>query len=121
MYYAWSKNSIPVDGEFGYVGNLPDDAEVFAFAYKEDERALNHICKPVKGRLKNGKYGGGRDKTFYEYKANGKDLKKNGVTIYARYFCDTYEEAVAGYNALIEKRIKYLRDETARLEDMLIR
>lgn len=57
MYYAWSKNIISIDGEFGYVQNLLDNAEVWAFAYKEDERALNLMCKPVKGQLKNGKYG----------------------------------------------------------------
>ena len=34
--------------------------DFWAFAYKEDERALNLMCKPVKGRIKEDKY-------FYEY------------------------------------------------------
>ena len=67
--------------------------DFWAFAYKEDERALNLMCKPVKGRIKEDKY-------FYEYKVNGEDLKKNGVTIYARLFANTYEEAVDGFNKL---------------------
>lgn len=87
--------------------------DIWAFAYKEDERVLNLMCKPVKGRIKEDKY-------FYEYKANGKDLKKNGVTIYARFFADTYEEAVEGFNKLVRTRIKSLKDEIYKLEDMLI-
>ena len=87
--------------------------DFWAFAYKEDERALNLMCKPVKGRIKEDKY-------FYEYKANGKDLKKNGVTIYARFFADTYEEAVEGFNKLVRTRISSLKDEIYKLEDMLI-
>ena len=87
--------------------------DIWAFAYKEDERALNLMCKPVKGRIKEDKY-------FYEYKVNGRDLKKNGVTIYARLFAGTYEEAVEGFNKLVRTRIKSLKDEISKLEDMLI-
>ena len=87
--------------------------DIWAFAYKEDERALNLMCKPVKGRIKNEKY-------FYEYKANGTDLKKNGVTTYAGFFADTYEEAVWGFNTLVRTRIRSLKDEIYKLEDMLI-
>ena len=65
----------------------------------------NLICKPIKGRIiKDG--GSFPSYNFYEYKANGKDLKKNGVTLYARFFTDTYEEAVEGFNMLVNKRIK---------------
>ena len=87
--------------------------DIWAFAYQEDERALNLKCKPVKGKIK-------EDKHFYEYKANSKDLKKNGVTTYARFFADTYEEAVEGFNKLIRTRIRSLKDEIYKLEDMLI-
>ena len=48
------------------------------------------------------------------------DLKKNGVTIYARFFADTYEEAVEGFNKLVRTRIRSLKDEIYKLEDMLI-
>lgn len=87
--------------------------DIWAFAYKEDERALNLMCKPVKGKIKEDNY-------FYEYKANGKDLKKNGVSFYARLFADTYEEAVEGFNKLVRTRIRFLKDEIYKLEDMLI-
>ena len=45
------------------------------------------MCKPVKGKIiKDGNY----TARFYEYKTNNKDLKKNGVSLYARFFTDTY-------------------------------
>lgn len=88
--------------------------DIWAFAYKEDERATNLMCKPVKGRISDGY-------NFYEYKANGKDLKKNGVSIYARFFTDTYEEAVKGFNMLVNKRIDYLQKEIIKLDNMLIK
>lgn len=87
------------------------DGDVFAFAYLEDERATNFFCKPVKGRI--------IDHVFFEYKKNG-ELKKNGVSCYARIYADTYEEAVEGFNILIQNRIKRLKEETNRVENLLI-
>lgn len=115
MYYTWNVNYFLLDTDVNDIKNFPDNKDIWAFAYKEDERALNYICRPVKGRIKK------KDKYFYEYKVNGKDLKKNGVSFYARYFADTYEEAAAGFNALINRRIGSLEDEIAKLEDMLIK
>lgn len=89
--------------------------DIWAFAYKEDERATNLMCKPVKGRIVKS------DNNFYEYKANGKDLKKNGVTLYARFFADTYEEAAEGFNMLVNKRIDSLQKEIIKLDNMLIK
>lgn len=100
------------DGHTCNVREVSSDKDIWAFAYKEDERATNLMCKPVKGRIK--------DEYFYEYKVNGKDLKKNGVTLYARYFADTYEEAVKGFNALVNQRIESLRREINKLENMVI-
>ena len=57
----------------------------------------------------------GNDKYFYEYKVNGKDLKKNGVSLYARYFADTEKEAIKGFNALLNKRINSLTEEIDKL------
>ena len=73
-------------------------------------RKINLMCKLVKGRISDGY-------NFYEYKANGKDLKKNGVSIYARFFTDTYEEAVEGFNMLIDS----LQKEIIKLDNMLIK
>lgn len=87
------------------------DGDVFAFAYLEDERATNFFCKPVKGRIV--------DFMFYEYKKNG-ELKKNGVGCYARIYADTYEDAVKGFNILIQNRLKRLKEEINRVENLLI-
>ena len=105
--------------EIGNIGNIENEStnkDFWAFAYKEDERATNYMCKPVKGRIKGENY-----KIFYEYKINGRDLKKNGVSLYARYFADTYEEAVKGFNILIQRRIDSLTKEIGRLQDMLVK
>ena len=88
------------------------DGDVFAFAYLEDERATNFFCKPVKGRIDG--------YMFFEYKKNG-SLKKNGVGIGARIYADTYEEAVEGFNALVNARIKKLREEISKVEELLIK
>ena len=79
--------------------------------YREDERATNFFCKPVKGRIDG--------YMFFEYKKNG-ELKKNGVGIGARIYADTYEEAVEGFNILIQNRIKRLKEEINRVENFLI-
>ena len=104
-------------GTFENLQNIDEEhynKDIYAFAYKEDERATNLMCKPVKGRISDGY-------NFYEYKANGKDLKKNGVSIYARFFTDTYEEAVEGFNMLVNKRIDSLKKEIIKLDNMLIK
>ena len=78
------------------------------------------MCKPVKGRIvKSGD--SFPSYNFYEYKANNKDLKKNGVSLYARFFTDTYEEAVKGFNMLVNKRIDSLQKEIIKLDNMLIK
>lgn len=93
--------------------DIPMNKDVWAFAYKEDDRALNYICRPTKGRIKDDKY-------FYEYKVNGRGLKKNGVSLYARYFADTYDEAVEGFNTLVQNRINLLNGEIEKLQHMLV-
>lgn len=56
---------------------------------------------------------------FYEYKKNG-ELKKNGVSVDARIYADAYEEAVEGFNILIQNRLKRLKEEINRVENLLI-
>ena len=62
MYYA--VGSLEFDNPFDCSIHVPIDKDIWAFSYKEDERALNLICKPVKGRIKDDGY----IKYFYEYK-----------------------------------------------------
>lgn len=90
---------------------IEDNKDVYGFAYLEDERAINLFCKPVKGQIVGS--------MFYEYKKNG-SLKKNGVGIGARIYADTYEEAIEGFNILIQNRIKRLKEEINRVENFLI-
>ena len=90
---------------------IEDNKDVYAFAYLEDERARNFFCRPVKGRIV--------DCMFYEYKKNG-DLKKKGVGCFARIYADTYEEAVEGFNTLVNTRIKKLKEEIGKVESLLI-
>ena len=110
-------------GTFENLQNIDEEhynKDIWAFAYKEDERATNLMCKPVKGRIvKSGD--SFPSYNFYEYKANNKDLKKNGVSLYARFFTDTYEEAVEGFNMLVNKRIDSLQKEIIKLDNMLIK
>ena len=88
------------------------EKDLYGFAYKEDDRNLTYFCKPIKGRIKYS--------YFYEYKRDGKTLKKNGVSIYARYFADTYDEAVKGFNTLINRRIEKMTNKIEELKLMLI-
>lgn len=117
MIYATRNQYKPFNKEIGDSENADINKDYWAFAYEEDERATNLMCRPVKGRIVE-RYS---YKHFYEYKVNGKDLKKNGVSLYARYFADTYEEAVKGFNILVQKRINSLTKEISRLQDMLIK
>lgn len=117
MYYIdkiYRFKKFPFTTEFEYAETIPIGKDIWAFAYKEDDRATNYICSPSRGVIKEDKY-------FYEYKVNNKDLKKNGVSIYARYFADTYEEAVKGYNALLQERIEHLKNEISKLDLMIIK
>ena len=109
--------------EKGNIENEPTNKDFWAFSYVEDERvtnfkrASNFIFKPVKGRIvKEHSY-----IYFYEYEMNGRDLQKNGVLIRAGYFADTYEEAVKGFNVLVQRRIDSLTKEIKKLQDMLIK
>jgi|GEM_PF-1481248 len=109
--------------EKGNIENEPTNKDFWAFSYVEDERVTNFkrathlMCKPVKGRIV-------KEHShiyFYEYKMNGRDLQKNGVLIRAGYFADTYEEAVKGFNILVQGRIDSLAKEIERLQKMLIK
>lgn len=107
-------------GTFENLQNIDEthfNKDIWAFAYQEDDRAINYMCKPVKGKIVKGRF----NECFYEYKKNDKDLKSRGVNIYARYFADTYEEAVYGFNILVQSRIDSLTKEIGRLQDMLIK
>lgn len=94
------------------IDKIPDNKDIWAYAYKEDERACNLMCKPVKGCIK------GRE--FYERKKKDSGYKKNGVLIHSRYYADTYEEARKGFNTLVYNRITKLQNGINELSELLI-
>lgn len=115
MIYNYNGNRT-FNRTFNCLVGCVDDIEgkvVYAFAYQEDERALNYFCEPVKGMIKN--------RVFYEFTKDGSRLKRNGVSIWARYFADTYEEAVEGFNHLLQRRINSLLKEVKKLEKKKIK
>jgi len=74
-----------------------------AYVTEENKEGLGLFKKPVRGRIVN--------RYFHEYKKDGKSLKKQAVSVYARYYCDTEQECKDFYNALIDienEKLKYL-------------
>lgn len=92
--------------------DIPEGKDLWMYAYKEDERALNLLCKPTRCKVIHS--------ISYEYKADGKSLRKNGVSMYSRFFTDTYEEAVEGFNYLVKKRLDRLQTEMNNTQQLLI-
>ena len=81
-------------------------------------RKINLIYKPVNNKIiQNNNY----TTYFYKYKTNNKDLKNNKINLYTRFFTDTYEEVVEGFNILVNKRIDSLQKEIIKLDNMLIK
>ena len=79
--------------------------EIYAYAWKTHSSLVNMAlnCKPVFGVLKYDKYG---TLTFYEYNKKGKLVK--GISSGNRLFADTKEEAIKGYNDLIDEYLEKL-------------
>ena len=79
--------------------------QIYAYAWKTHSSLVNMAlnCKPVFGVLKYDKYG---TLTFYEYNKKGKLVK--GLSSDKRLYADTKEEAVKGYNDLIDEYLEKL-------------
>ena len=79
--------------------------EIYAYAWKTHSSLVNMAlnCKPVFGVLKYDKYG---TLTFYEYNKKGKLVK--GLSSDKRLYADTKEEAIKGYNDLIDEYLEKL-------------
>lgn len=98
---------------YNYKIILPRDIDIYAFMYevrKEHGREIEYLYKPTLGQIK--------DDEFYAYKHNTDELSEYGTSIWSRHFADTYEEAVKGYNQLIDKRITTLIQEIRRLHNL---
>ena len=79
--------------------------QIYAYAWKTHSSLVNMAlnCKPTLGVLKYDKYG---TLSFYEYNKKGKLVK--GLSSDKRLYADTKEEAVKGYNDLIDKYLEKL-------------
>lgn len=98
----WDNRAKPKD--------LPTDTDIYALAYEIDNNTnlANLRCKPRKGQIIYDPKSE-CDYRFVPYSANGKYLLESGrVNFQARYYADTYEEAVEMYNTLIQRRINQL-------------
>ena len=79
--------------------------QIYAYAWKTHSSLVNMAlnCKPVLGVLKYDKYG---ILSFYEYNKKGKLVK--GLSSDKRLYADTKEEAIKGYNDLIDEYLEKL-------------
>ena len=86
----------------------PIEVPIWAFAYDIDnETGYVHLrCLPTKGEVRKSGY---CTKDFIPYKKNGTDLAiSKSVRVSARKYADTYDEAKAAYNKLVQDRIDRL-------------
>ena len=114
MKYYKRKN-INCDGietfEYYYEkGEVPINKPIWGLAYtiKNDTAHHKYFCKPVLGEIRETYHGYSDWGTFYPYKKNGEICESKGVSLNARYYADTYEEAVEMYNELVQQRIDRL-------------
>ena len=114
MKYYRRKN-INRDGietfEYDYQkGEVPINKPIWGFAYtiKNDTAHHKYFSKPMLGELRETNHSYSDWAVFFPYKKNGEIYKSKGVNLNARYYADTYEEAVEMYNELVQQRIDRL-------------
>ena len=67
-----------------------------------------YFSKPILGELRETNHSYPDWAVFFPYKKNGEICKSKSVNLNARYYADTYEEAVEMYNELVQQRIDRL-------------
>ncbi len=124
MKYYRRKYADPNNGierfEYNYEeGEVPVNVPLWGFAYtiKNDTAHHKYFCKPVLGELRKFSHS---HSEFYPYKKNGEICKSKGVSLNARYYADTYKEAVEMYNELVNNRISRLYESIKEAEKDLI-
>lgn len=117
MKYYRRKYVDPNDGierfEYDYEeGEVPVNKPLWGFAYniKNDTAHRKYFSKPILGELRETNHSYSDWATFYPYKINGDICVSKGVNLNARYYADTYEEAVEMYNELVRNRIDRLHE-----------
>lgn len=82
--------------------NAPCNTPIWGLAYdvNNETEHRNYSCKPVLGEI--------RGRHFHKYKKGTTECQLASVSIFARQYADTYEEAVELYNSLVMDRIDTL-------------
>lgn len=112
-YYRRKYESNIESIEYDYEkGEVPVNKPLWGFAYniKNDTAHRKYFSKPILGELRETNHSYSDWATFYPYKINGDICVSKGVNLNARYYADTYEEAVEMYNELVRNRIDRLHE-----------
>lgn len=81
--------------------NVPSNTPIWGYMFTiSDLTQIIVNVKPIRGMIV--------DCRFYEFKEDGITLKKQGVHKSTRFYADSYEEGVKGYDSLVNKQIKGL-------------
>lgn len=96
----------------------PSDTDLWAYAYSTNnsEKSMALKKEPVLGQIK----GEGYYRMFHEYKRDGQ-LKKSSVKAHSRRYADTEQEAIEGYNKLVNNQIQKLEELIAEYTKDIIR
>lgn len=103
-----------------YSASVPLNTPLWAFAYDVDNNVDRRIaiCQPVRGEV----IQEGKKKRFYSYYKNTNKLKTtNSVRVASRNYAETKDEAIEGYNLLIQNRISSLHSEIMNAQKDFIR
>lgn len=112
-YYRRKYESNIESIEYDYEeGEVPVNKPLWGFAYniKNDTAHRKYFSKPTLGELRETNHNYSDWATFYPYKINGHICVSKGVNVNARYYADTYKEAVEMYNELVRNRIDRLHE-----------
>lgn len=103
-----------------YSASVPLNTPLWAFAYDVDNNVDRRVAisKPVRGEV----IKEGEKRRFYSYYKNTNKLKTvGGVKVSSRNYAETKDEAVEGYNLLVQNRISSLHSEIMNAQKDFIR
>lgn len=100
--------------------NAPRNKKIwaYAFSYHSAKESFSLKKEPVLGEIDD-RNSYPQSDYFREYGKGGK-LKNTNVYADARRYADTYEEAVRGYNELVQGWVEYFEDKIKETEEFLL-
>ena len=97
--------------------NIPKNTPIWACEYEfcDNKTTMSLIQKPVKGMIIN--------RRFYPIKKNSNTeiVSSRKVDFYSRKYADTYEECVALYNFLVQKKIEWFEERIKETKEDFIK